>query len=317
MNGIRFRGLFFLRYFLLIGVSLSNSQAQKKLDIFLLIGQSNMAGRGPMLPGDSSEIPGVYVFKDSANWEVASNPLNKYSTIRKDLVLQQIGPGFGFAKEIRRRLPKQEFGLVVNARGGTALEEWVKGTLYYTEAIKRTKQAMKSGTLKGILWHQGESNSSDTNYVSKLSFLIDSLRKDLGMPNLPFMGGQLGIWDQSRTNFNALILDLPKRVHHTAVIRSDSLKDIGDATHFDRSSQIILGTRYADQVWTLVYHNGTTILEKQKTQYHTAPRRGINSRPCSSINGLDQRNLLGKQTHSTPKAGMIIPYLVEPSVPDF
>ncbi len=249
------------------------AQAQKNLDIFLLIGQSNMAGRGPMLSKDTALITGAYLFKDSSTWEPARNPLNKYS-MTSNGVPDEIGPGFGFAAEMHQLLPQTSFGLIVNAVGGTSIKLWVKGASdkdgisYYAESIKRARQAKKSGKLRGILWHQGESDAGDSTYLVKLQGLIDSLRKDLGDPELPFVAGQIGTFRPSNSGFNTRILKLPEMVPQTSVVLSDSLNHKGDSTHFDRSSQIVLGHRYAAAAWTLVYNNGTVVLRNPRN-----PRR--------------------------------------------
>lgn len=155
--------------------------AQKDLDVFLLIGQSNMSGRGVMIASDTlAPIAGTWLFKDSLTWEPARNPLNRYSTLEAGSAANQVGPGFGFATEIRRLLPGTEIGLVVNARGGSSIVSWAKGTQYYKDALTRARQGAKAGKLKGILWHQGETDKTDAAYLDKLVGLMESLRKDIG-----------------------------------------------------------------------------------------------------------------------------------------
>lgn len=69
-------------------------------------------------------------------------------------------------------------GLVVNAKGGTKIEQWEKGTRFYKEAVLRAKEAQATGTLKGILWHQGESNARNPeDYLKKLEKLVENHRK--------------------------------------------------------------------------------------------------------------------------------------------
>lgn len=132
---------------------------KEKLHIYLLIGQSNMAGRAPFTTEESGAIKRCYLLNGEDKWEPARNPLNRYSTIRKELAMQKMNPGYSFSKAMLEKDEEISLGLVVNARGGTKIEEWAKGTQYYSEALRRAKAAQKTGTLKGILWHQGESNS--------------------------------------------------------------------------------------------------------------------------------------------------------------
>ena len=132
----------------------SNESANKGYDIYLLIGQSNMAGRGKMIEGDQDVFSDkVFLLDSDGNAVPATNPLNQYSTIRKDMKMQQIGPGFSFSKKIAEKTGRKIL-LVVNAKGGTKIEEWAVGTTFYNDALSRTKQAMSlGGQLKAILWH--------------------------------------------------------------------------------------------------------------------------------------------------------------------
>lgn len=224
------------------------------MDLYLCIGQSNMAGRAPVELQDQDSIPNVFLFTGQANkpWEKAANPFNKYSTIRKDLKMQKIGPSYGFAKEMAHAMPNKKIGLIVNAKGGTSIEEWEPGKPFYNEAINQAKKAMKDGVLKGIIWHQGEANSRKyKQYMPKISALIEALRKDLNAPNLPFVAGQLSSDKPQRNNFNTMILELPNTVKNTGVVTSENLETI-DKTHFNSASQRLLGKRYATEMLKLI-----------------------------------------------------------------
>ena len=96
------------------------------LDLYVCIGQSNMAGRATLTPEVMDTLQNVYLLNDKGNFEPAVNPLNRYSTVRKDLSMQRLGPAYGFAKELTRKT-KRPIGLVVNARGGSSINSWLKG----------------------------------------------------------------------------------------------------------------------------------------------------------------------------------------------
>ena len=218
---------------------------KENLHIYLLIGQSNMAGRSPFTEEESAAIERCYLLNGEDKWEPARNPLNRYSTIRKGLDMQKMNPGYTFAKTMIEKDSDISIGLVVNAKGGTRIEEWAKGTKFYTEALKRTKTAQKSGTLMGILWHQGEGNAKDPeNYLAKLEVLVADIRKDLDAPNLPFIAGQI---TSTRPEINAEIAKLPGEVPFTGCAGSDMLKTM-DGAHFDAPSMRILGQRYAEEM---------------------------------------------------------------------
>ncbi|MBN2162103.1 MAG: sialate O-acetylesterase [Pontiellaceae bacterium] len=218
-----------------------------KLQVYLLIGQSNMAGRAPFAEEQAGPVEGAYLFTDKAEWEPARNPLNRYSTIRKDLGMQKMNPGYAFAIEMRKHNPDRAIGLVVNARGGTGIGEWKRGTPYYKEALRRAKEAQKSGTLCGILWHQGEGDSEHPEaYLSNLQQLVSDLRKDLKMPRLPFVAGQIN----GVPAINDQIAKLPETVPFSGVAGSEDLKAM-DRWHFDTESMLLLGRRYAEAMLKL------------------------------------------------------------------
>ncbi len=222
------------------------------LKIVLIIGQSNMAGRAEILPEDQKIIPQVSLLNDQGQWIPAENPLNKYSSVRKKIEMQRLGPGYAFAKKLSQSKKYQPLGLVVNAKGGTPIEEWMPGAALYNEAVRRTKLALANGKLIGVLWHQGEGDSQNPDhYLSDIKILIESLRKDFGEPKLIFIAGQLSEDKPHRKTFNELILQLPDVVPYTGVVTSKGLKTF-DETHFDTKSQHKLGKRYARELKKLL-----------------------------------------------------------------
>ena len=234
--------------------SVINKTQSANLEIYLLIGQSNMAGRADIEVQDQDTLKNVYLFTgiDGNEWKKAANPLNKYSTVRKELSLQKLGPGYTFACEMAKARVGKQIGLVVNARGGTAISLWSPGDTLYNEAVKRTKMAMKYGTLKGVIWHQGESDALKTaEYPKKITALIRSLRSDLGIPDLPFVAGQISEDKPVRHAFNAMILTLPTLVPHTSVVITEGTTT-KEGTHFTSASQRLLGVRYASEMLKLL-----------------------------------------------------------------
>ncbi len=214
---------------------------KEALHVYLLIGQSNMAGRAPFTKQESGAIPGCYLLNGENEWEPAKNPLNRYSTIRKGLGMQKMNPGYAFALTMLAKSKAISIGLVVNAKGGTSIRKWARGSRFYKEALKRTQTARKTGTLKGILWHQGESDSKDARYLDKLKALIADLRKDLDEPDLPFVAGQIN----NVRLINDQIARLPEVVPFTGSASSAGLKTM-DRAHFDAKSMKLLGRRYAE-----------------------------------------------------------------------
>ena len=207
---------------------------------FLLIGQSNMAGRAPLLEEDRKPLAGILLLDNQGKWLPATSPLNRFATNRKNLSMQRMGPGDGFARRLHKALPGKQIGLIVNARGGSSIDQWATGQPLYDNTLKRL-QGVKDLKLSGVLWHQGESNRDDPRYGEKISLLIKNLRKDLNSPRLPFIAGQ--VFGSGPVNEH--IRNLPRLVPNTGFADKDGLT-VFDKVHFDRSSQLLLGSRYAD-----------------------------------------------------------------------
>lgn len=226
------------------------------LDVFLLIGQSNMAGRGTVEDGDRRTTPGVYALAAGGGWALARDPLH----FDKPRVVG-VGPGLAFGKAMRAARPGRAVGLVPGAVGGTSITRWVPGgydgatdSHPYDDAVARAHAVLdaQGATLAGVLWHHGESDSSRMSadeYETRLVALVGRLRAEFGDPGLPFVAARLAPYYVARrpgaVNINAAIDRLPSRLPATAVVATEGLVDGGDGTHLDAASARELGRRYA------------------------------------------------------------------------
>lgn len=264
-----------LLFVILFGCSLlpkTSSEPQKEnhdMDLFLLIGQSNMAGRAPLNSSIEDTLENVFLFTGTG-WEPAVNPFNKYSTVRKSLSMQSLGMGYSFVKEISRHTIRK-IGLIVNARGGTALEWWQKDYEgkndfdLYEEAVNQTKKAMEYGRLKGIIWHQGEANRKRyDSYLLLLNKMVEDLRQDLDNEAF-FLLGEIGKWRSETSQINKVIRSVPDLIPNSDFVTSEDLRPRNDdATdpHFDTESQLVFGERYAVKVLEKVY--GIVLSDEKK-----------------------------------------------------
>lgn len=97
----------------------------KPRHIFLLIGQSNMAGRAKIEEADEKPSPGAYLWNiKEKRWEAATPPYNRYSVSGKRPSMQKLNCGPSFAKAYLEANPEVEIGIVCSARGGTKIEQW-------------------------------------------------------------------------------------------------------------------------------------------------------------------------------------------------
>lgn len=205
-----------------------------------------MAGRAEYNQEDTPPLSQVFLLDDKDEWELARNPLNRHSTIRKDLNMQRLGPGYHFAKDMTTARPERSIGLIVNARGGSGISEWEPGTHYYEEAVRRSLIATRSGSLRGIVWHQGETDAEDPEYLARLVAFARALRADLGDEQLPFVAGQIN----QVPLINEQIARLPLSLKVSGFASSDGLVAV-DEWHFDAPSVQLLGERYAVEMLKL------------------------------------------------------------------
>ena len=209
-----------------------------------------MAGRG-VLDSESIKVDPRIMMLDSLNqWVPATDPVHFDKP-----ALVGVGPAISFAKELLGTDEKIKIGLIPCAVGGSPISVWVQGAAYvsgnifhpYDDAMKRARLAMQQGVLKGIIWHQGESDNDSVHasyYVANLKSLITSLRADLQQPNLPFVAGEIGYFIQAN-HINPVLSQLPRQVPNTIVVSAKDLTDNGDHLHFYTPSARELGTRYA------------------------------------------------------------------------
>jgi sialate O-acetylesterase len=233
------------------------------LDLFFALGQSNMAGRAPITEEVSGPVDGIGLFNELNNWEMAANPMNAYSNIRKDISHQKVGPSYAFAKTLADYV-QRDIGLVVNARGGTVIASFARGE-YRDPMFARLREGAKFGELKGVIWHQGESdNSRAASYMDDLGLLVGDLRSTFG--NAYFVAGQMGGWNAQGedtpkyANINDTILKIQNYISNADYVSNEWLDHIGDYSHFNLESQILLGQRYAQKMLAQVYAIDITIL---------------------------------------------------------
>lgn len=250
----------------LLGAARAELPADTKLDLYLLIGQSNMAGRGVMADEDRRPVERIWKLDKRDCWVPAAHPLH-FDKPR----IAGVGLGLSFAQQMSQRSGGREIGLIPCAVGGTPLKRWEKGGDLYAEAIRRAKIAAKHGDLKGVLWHQGEGDSGNASlansYAQRLDRMIANLRAEFDKPDLPFVaGGLLDSWVDSggspRKTVQTALRELPKRVPHTAFADSDGLEAKPDGIHFNAKSLHDFGRRYA-----------TEMLRLQNSKSGHSPRR--------------------------------------------
>jgi hypothetical protein len=222
------------------------------MSLFLLIGQSNMAGRGIVGPDDRATNSRIFMLTRDLSWTLARDP------VHFDKPIAGVGLCSEFARVVVKSDPKVVVGLIPCAVGGTSLDEWHPGGALYTNAVVRAREAMKRGTLAGILWHQGEADIAHdkvVTYGDRFASMIARLRADLGADKVPLVVGEIGRFRPENAEFNSNLPSVARRVPLCSLVTAEDLKDRGDRLHFDTPSLHILGQRYAAAYAALVAKN--------------------------------------------------------------
>lgn len=222
---------------------------KSKFKLVLLIGQSNMAGRGFVTPEDKIPHPRVVMLDKNGKWVPAVDP------VHYDKRSAGVGLGRSFANLLADEDKDTVVGLIPAACGGSSLIHWKSGVYFkqtkshpYDDAVNRTKRAMQDGTLTAILFHQGEADGRRCReYHRMLSALIDSLRNELDARNVPFIIGQLSTvkpMGKAKAAVDAAHRLCALECQPAGFVTSENLTLNPDNIHFDRRSVIEFGRRY-------------------------------------------------------------------------
>ncbi len=154
---------------------------------FLLIGQSNMAGRGSLADAHELDNSRLWVLRNG-RWQRLYRPVNG------DRVFSGVCLAESFAEAYAKKYDV-DVGLIPCADGGTSLNQWRVGGLLYDHAIAQARLAQRTSTIAGVLWHQGESDCHDDRYptyAERFQLILDGFRRDLDLYDVPFLLGGLG-----------------------------------------------------------------------------------------------------------------------------
>ncbi|KAG8364234.1 hypothetical protein BUALT_Bualt19G0107000 [Buddleja alternifolia] len=239
--------------------SIESNEAHPTKQIFILSGQSNMAGRGGVKhrhwdgvvpPECSPDASKIFRLSSHLRWEVAREPLHHDIDAKKTC---GVGPGMPFANAAKERVGV--IGLVPCAVGGTAIKEWARGTELYESMVKRAKAAAHGGggEIKAVLWYQGESDTSSQHdvdcYKESMERLIENVRADLDLPSLPVIQVALASGGEK---YIEKIREIQKGIELPNVVCVDAkgLQLNEDNLHLSTEAQIQLGHMLAQAYLT-------------------------------------------------------------------
>ena len=221
--------------------------------MFILAGQSNMAGRGIVEPQDTVANKRILSINKNGQLIMAKEPLHFYEPN-----LAGLDCGYSFGKAMIKNIPDSIYILLLpTAVGGSSISQWLGDSLFrnvklFSNFLAKAATGKQYGTIKGILWHQGESDTNEKNiphYSERLSVLFTKFRKAIGNDNLPILLGELGSFSKNKKGFeliNKAIHNYSAQDANTAVIATGDLKHKGDSLHFNSKAQRTMGKRFAE-----------------------------------------------------------------------
>jgi hypothetical protein len=237
--------------------------------LYLLFGQSNMEGMAAPEAQDRTTNPRIKVLgytnctnlgREYDKWYLAAPPLHGCNA--------GVGPGDYFSKAMADSFPKATIGLIPGAIAGVDIDYFRKGIVSrrrneftippdnkrpgaYDMLIEKAREAQRAGVIRGILFHQGESDAGDTAWIGKVKGIVSDLRKDLALgDSVPFLAGEL-LYGGCCDKHNPIIARLPAAIPNAWVISAKGLPG-QDQAHFNVIGQRELGRRYAARMAPLV-----------------------------------------------------------------
>lgn len=221
--------------------------------IFILAGQSNMAGRGVVQPMDT--VPDNRILTINAQNEIvfAKEPLHFYEP-----QLAGLDCGMSFARRLIKDVDDNVTILLIPAAvGGSSSHQWLgdslhRGVRLMTNFQERVSSAAKFGVIKGILWHQGESDTNDQSipgYGDRLKSIFTAFRRHCHNPKLPILIGKLGSFSENQDRWNAINQAIEKytsKDKYAFIVETADLKSKEDKIHFAAEGQRTMGVRMAE-----------------------------------------------------------------------
>ncbi len=227
---------------------------REDLWVFILAGQSNMAGRGLVEPQDTIPDKNIFTINKNGDIIIAKEPLHFYEP-----ALTGLDCGLSFAKALIRQIPDTISVLLLPcAVGGSSVSQWLGDITYrevklLTNFREKAGIGMNYGQIKGILWHQGESDTNPVDiplYKDRITKLFGEFRRISGNDQLPVLIGELGSYSENNEMWQGINEQIRAYVssdQYSGIIKTSDLKEKGDRIHFNSEGQRTMGERFASE----------------------------------------------------------------------
>jgi len=244
---------------------------KENLWIYLMAGQSNMEGQGVVGPLDTIPNPRILTMNKKGDWIVAKEPLGLHNTGHAGMDC-----GYSFAQNMLASVPDSiTIAVIQTALGGSSVEQWLNDSEYrgmnlWSNMKYKIADGLKSGTFKGMIWHQGETDAKKEklpHYKGKLNELFDRIRTETNNTNMPVVTGELGKFNSHRPLWialNNILKEMDKESDIISHILTYDLDDYGDEVHFNTDAQRMMGKRYAVKMLEMQGYGKGDAFEKLK-----------------------------------------------------
>ena len=244
--------------------------------IFLCFGQSNMEGAAKPEAQDLVSPGPRFLLMPAVDDPQRGRKMGEWCEAVPPLCRPNNGltPADWFGRTLVKSLPENiKVGVIHVAIGGIKIQgflpdsiaeyvktapSWMVGMLKaydnnpYERLITLAKKAQKDGVIKGILMHQGESNTGDPKWAGMVQQVYDRMLGDLNLKpeEVPLFAGNIVQADGKGVCIGCKkqIDDLPMTIHTCQIISSDGCTNGPDRLHFDAAGYRELGCRYGETV---------------------------------------------------------------------
>lgn len=226
-----------------------------KVWVYLMAGQSNMEGNGQIMPQDTIPNNRLITINTKGEWVKLKEPINlNFPWYRK------LDCGHSFGMGMLDKVPEDVTVAVIStAVGASSVNQWLDDSEHRTMHLwsnitKMIEEAKKIGTIKGMIWHQGESDAKPDRletYTAKLDTLFTKIRKECDNENMQIVIGELGDFGVDRPDwkaFNKILETYSLENNNIEMIKTSDLEDMGDEVHFNNVGLRKMGKRYAEKM---------------------------------------------------------------------
>lgn len=267
INTLKYKFILLFLFFQTFGYA-----QDKNFHIYVCFGQSNMEGHSKFEDQDTlvnnrfhslQAVDCPDLNRKKGEWYLAKPPITRCNT--------GLTPADYFGRTLVENLPDSiRIGIINVSIGGCHIQlfdkdsvtnyvhrapNWMKGMLAsydnnpYDRLVEMGKIAQQTGVIKGILLHQGESNTGDQDWPNKVSRVYHNLLKDLALreEETPLLAGELLAADQGGkcASMNNIIQTLPQTLRNAHIVSSKDCEGVADGLHFSVAGYRQLGINYA------------------------------------------------------------------------